>query len=386
MVTDYFGIDDLFSEDEKMTRKTVRDWVDKNFLPIIKNCFDEARFPIEVVPQLAQLGILGIKVNGYGCPGSSNIVYGVACQELERGDSGLRSFVSVTNSLVMYPIENFGSEEQKKFWLPELASGKKIGCFGLTEPEAGSDPRSMRTAAREDRGDYILNGNKMWITNGSIADIAIIWAKTKDGIRGFLVERGTPGFATQDIKDKYSLRASVTSELILDNVRVSRESLLPQTSGLKSPLMCLNEARYGIAWGALGAAIDCYETALAYSKQRIQFGKPIASFQLVQKKLVDMLTEITKGQVLALQLGRLKDRGEARHQQISMAKMDNVAQALKIARDARDLLGANGICIDYPVIRHMLNLESVYTYEGTHDIHLLSIGEDITGISAFGNK
>lgn len=383
MGTDFYLIEDSLLEDEKIIKEAVRDWVDKNYLPIVKKCFDEACFPREVVPQLAQLGLLGIKVKGFGCPGASNVVYGVVCQELERADSGLRSFVSVTNSLVMYPIETFGSEEQKNFWLPKLASGEKIGCFGLTEPEAGSDPGGMKTTAKKDGDGYILNGNKMWITNGSIADVAIVWAKTRGGIRGFLVEKGMEGFSAEEIKGKYSLRASVTSELILDNVKVPRENLLPLTKDLKAPLMCLNEARYSIVWGALGAAIDCYETALNYLKERVQFGRPLASNQLIQQKLAEMLTEITKGQLLALQVGRLKDSGKARYPQISMAKMNNVAQALKIARDARDLLGANGICIDYSIIRHMLNLESVYTYEGAHNIQLLIIGRDITGISAF---
>ncbi|MBI2450238.1 MAG: acyl-CoA dehydrogenase family protein [Candidatus Nealsonbacteria bacterium] len=386
MATDYYGINDSLSEDEKNIRDEVQKWVGKNYLPIIKDCFEKDRFPREIIPQLAQLGLLGIKTQGYGCPGASNMVYGLVCQELERGDSGLRSFVSVTNSLVMYPIETFGSEEQKNFWLPKLASGEKIGCFGLTEPDAGSDPASMKTTAKKDGENYILNGTKMWITNGSIADVAIVWAKTQKGIRGFLVEKGMEGFSAVDIKGKMSLRASVTSELILDNVAVPEKNMLPKAEGLKAILMCLNEARYGIAWGALGAAIECYEIALNYTKQRKQFGKPIASFQLVQKSLVEMLTEITKGQLLALQLGRLEDEGKERHQQISMAKMNNVYHALKIARDARDLLGANGIHLDHRIVRHMMNLEAVSTYEGTHNIHLLIIGKDITGISAFGNE
>lgn len=383
---DYYFVEGLLSDDEKMVQELVRDWITEKFSPIIKECFDKAKFPKDIIPQLAELGLLGIKVKAiYGGFEMSNVAYGLICQELERGDSGLRSFVSVTNSLVVYPIEAFGSEEQKKLWLPKLAKGEKIGCFGLTEPDAGSDPGSMRTVAKKDGASFIISGTKTWITNGSIADVAVIWAKTEEGIRGFLVEKGKKGFSAKKIPYKYSLRASVTSELVLDEVRVPAENMLAEAKGLKAPLMCLNEARYGIAWGALGAAIDCYETALNYTKNRKQFGRPLASFQLVQKKLVEMVTEITKGQLLVLRLGRLKDEGKASHQQISMAKMNNVAIALKIARDARDLLGANGICIDYPVIRHMLNLESVYTYEGTNNVHLLSVGEDITGISAFGN-
>ncbi len=381
---DYYRIEDLLFEEEKMVQKLTRDWITEKFLPIIKECFDKAKFPKDIIPQLAELGLLGIKVKSiYGGSEMSNVAYGLICQELERGDSGLRSFVSVTNSLVAYPIETFGSEEQKKLWLPKLAKGEKIGCFGLTEPDAGSDPGSMKTTAIKDGDSYVISGIKTWITNGSIADVAIIWAKTEEGIRGFLVEKGKKGFSSKKIPYKYSLRASVTSELVLDEARVPIENMLPEAKGLKAPLMCLNEARYGIAWGVLGAAVDCYEAALNYVKTRIQFGKPIASFQLVQQKLVEMVNEITKAQLLALRLGRLKDEGRARHQQISLAKMNNVAMALKIARDARDLLGANGICIDYSVIRHMLNLESVYTYEGTNSVHLLTVGEDITGISAF---
>ncbi len=381
---DYYRIEDLLSEEEKMVQKLTRDWITEKFLPIIKECFDKAKFPKDIIPQLAELGLLGIKVKSiYGGSEMSNVSYGLICQELERGDSGLRSFVSVTNSLVAYPIETFGSEEQKKLWLPKLAKGEKVGCFGLTEPDAGSDPGSMKTAARKDGDSYVISGVKTWITNGSIADVAVVWAKTEEGIRGFLVEKGKKGFSSKKIPYKYSLRASVTSELVLDEARVPIENMLPEAKGLKASLMCLNEARYGIAWGVLGAAVDCYETALNYTKNRIQFGKPIASFQLVQQKLVEMVNEITKAQLLVLRLGRLKDEGRARHQQISLAKMNNVAMALKIARDARDLLGANGICIDYPVIRHMLNLESVYTYEGTNSVHLLTVGEDITGISAF---
>ncbi len=384
MSTDFYMIGDLLSEEEKMVQKLTRGWIMENYLPIIKECFDKEKFPKDIILKLGQLGLLGIKIKSiYGGSEMNNVVYGLVCQELERGDSGLRSFVSVTNSLVMYPIETFGSEEQKNLWLPKLAKGEKIGCFGLTEPDAGSDPSSMKTTARKDGASYVISGVKTWITNGSIADIAVVWAKTEDGIRGFLVEKNRKGFSAKKIPYKYSLRASVTSELVLDEVKVPLENILPEANGLKEALMCLNEARYGIAWGALGAAIDCYETALNYAKNRIQFGKPLASFQLVQKKLVEMITEITKGQLLVLRLGRLKDEGRARHQQISMAKMNNVDAALKIARDARDLLGANGITIDYSIMRHLTNLESVSTYEGAHDVHLLVVGENITGISAF---
>jgi len=383
---DYYHTDDLLSVEERNVRDAIRRWVEKEYIPKIGSYFDEAYFDVELIPQLAELGVLGVKIEGYDCPGMSNVVYGLVCQELERGDSALRSFVSVQNSLVMYPIYTFGAEEQKARWLPALARGEKIGCFGMTEPDAGSDPQHMRTKAVRKGGDYVINGSKMWITNGELADVAVIWAQTEDGIRGFLVEKGMPGFQAFPIAWKYSLRASVTSGLALDDVRVPAENLLPGTDGIKSGLMSLNEARFGIAWGAVGAAMACYETALEYAKSRIQFETPIASFQLVQAKLVKMLTEITKAQLLSIQLGRLKDAGRARHTQVSMAKMNNVAEALKIARTARDILGANGITLDYHAIRHMLNLESVYTYEGTHDIHLLSIGRDITGHDAFAAK
>lgn len=380
---DYYCTDELLSVDERNVRNVIRRWVENEYLPKIPSYFDEAVFDVELVPKLAELGLLGIKIEGYGCAGMSNVDYGLVCQELERGDSGLRSFVSVQNSLVMYPIHTFGTEAQKERWLPALARGEKVGCFGMTEPDAGSDPAHMRTHAVQKGGDYVLNGSKMWITNGELADVAVIWAHTGQGIRGFLVEKGMPGFQAFPIPGKYSLRASVTSGLTLDDVRVPEENLLPGTDGIKSGLMCLNEARYGIAWGAVGAAMACYETALEYARSRIQFEAPIASFQLVQAKLVKMLTEITKAQLLNIQLGRLKDAGRARHTQVSMAKMNNVAEALKIARTARNILGANGITLDYHVIRHMLNLESVYTYEGTHDIHTLIIGCDITGHNAF---
>jgi glutaryl-CoA dehydrogenase len=382
--TDYYLCEDLLAKDEKQVRDQVRTWVESRYLPKAADYFEQGIFPVELIPEMAQLGLFGLKLKEYGGRGANNVAFGLACQELERGDSGLRSFVSVMNALVIYPIYSFGTVEQKERWLPELAGGRKIGCFGLTEPESGSDPRSIRSTAVNAAGGYILNGRKMWITNGSIADVAVVWAKTQDGqIRGFLVEKGMPGFSARLIERKFSLRASVTSVLNFDNVSVPEENLLPGTQGLKSALMCLNEARYGIAWGSVGAAAACYETALSYAKSRIQFQAPIASFQLVQKKLTLMLTEITKAQLLCIRLGRLKDEGRARHAQISMAKMNNAHEALKIARSARDILGANGISLGYPPIRHMLNLETVNTYEGTEDIHILSIGRDITGMDAF---
>jgi len=383
---DYYRCDDLLTEEERSVRETVRRWVERRYLPKVQDYFERGVFDTDLIPQLAELGLLGIKIEGYGGAGMNDGIYGVVCQELERGDSGLRSFVSVMNSLVMYPIFAFGSEEQKERWLPAMARGEKIGCFGLTEPNVGSDPSSIETHAVRKGGDYVIHGGKMWITNGELADVAVIWARAEEGIRGFLVEKGTPGFQAHPIPYKYSLRASVTSELTLDDVRVPAENILPGTDGLRSVLMCLNEARYGIAWGAVGAAMACYEVALEYAKSRIQFGVPIASFQMVQAKLVKMLAEITKAQLLCIQLGRLKEAGKAQHTQVSLAKMNNVAEALKIARTARDILGANGISLDYHIIRHMLNLESVYTYEGTHDIHILSVGRDITGLDAFSHK
>ena len=380
---DYYRTDELLTGDERTVRDTVRRWIENQYMPQVEEYFEQGIFDQNLIPQLAELGLLGIKIQGYGCPGMSNVDYGLVCQELERGDSGLRSFVSVQNSLVMYPIYTFGTEEQKERWLPALARGEKVGCFGLTEHDVGSDPAGMKTRAVRKDGDYVIHGSKMWITNGEIADLAVIWARTDEGIRGFLVEKGTPGFQAFDIARKYSHRASVTSGLMLDEVRVPAENLLPATDGLKSALMCLNEARFGIAWGAVGAAMACYEVALEYAKSRIQFEVPIASFQLVQRKLVKMLAEITKAQLLCLQLGRLKDEGQAKHTQISLAKMNNVSEALKIARTARNILGANGVALDYHVIRHMLNLEAVYTYEGTHDVHTLIVGRDITGLDAF---
>jgi len=338
---------------------------------------------MEIVPELARLGLFGMHLRGYGAAGMSNVMYGLACQELERGDSGLRSFVSVQGSLCMFPIHRYGSEEQKQTWLPKMAAGEVIGCFGLTEPEFGSNPAGMATRARRDGDDWIINGSKRWITNGNVAQLAIVWARTDQGIRGFLVEKGMKGFEAREIHHKLSMRASVTSELLLDDVRVPACNQLPEAQGLKAPLSCLNEARYGIVWGVLGAAIACYRSALEYAKARVQFDKPIAAYQLTQEKLVNMLTEITKGQLLALQLGRLKDEGKATATQISMGKLNNVREALKIAREARSILGANGISLEYPVMRHMNNLETVFTYEGTNEIHMLAIGEEITGQAAF---
>jgi len=382
--TDYYFCEDLLSPDEKQIRDEVGTWVDSRYLPKAADYFEQGIFPVELIPEIAQMGLLGFKMNQYGGRGKNNVSFGLVCQELERGDSGPRSFVSGMNSLVIYPIYTFGTDMQKQRWLPELVSGKKIGCFGLTEPEAGSDPQSMRTAAVKNGPGYVLNGRKMWITNGSIADVAVVWAKTRDGeICGFLVEKGMRGFSARPIERKFSMRASVTSVLNFDNVAVPEENLLPGAQGLKSALMCLNEARYGIAWGSVGSAVACYETALNYAKSRIQFQAPIASFQLVQRKLAMMLTEITKAQLMCIRLGRLKDEGRARHTQISMAKMNNAHEALKIARSARDILGANGISLGYAPIRHMLNLETVNTYEGTQDIHILAIGRDITGMDGF---
>ncbi len=381
--TDLYNIDHLLSEEERMVRDTVRQWVRERVMPIIGEHFEAGTFPREIIPEIGELGLLGMHLEGYGCAGSNAVSYGLACLELEAGDSGLRSFVSVQGSLAMYPIWAFGSEEQKQRWLPKMARGEVIGCFGLTEADHGSDPSGMRTNARRDGNSYILNGSKMWITNGGIADLAVVWAKTDDGVRGFLVERGTPGFSTSDIHHKLSLRASITSELHFDDCRIPAENMLPEVKGLRGPLSCLNEARFGISWGATGAARACYETALEYAKTRIQFNRPIAGFQLVQLKLANMATELVKAQLLALQLGRLKDEGLLHPVQVSIAKRNNVREALKTAREARSILGANGVTLEYPVSRHMNNLESVYTYEGTDDIHTLIIGQAITGENAF---
>lgn len=384
---DFIEFDSLLSEDERLVRDNTRKFIEENLIPIIEQCNREGRFPKELVKPFAELGFFGASLKGYGCAGMSNVEYGLVMQELERGDSGVRSFVSVQSALVMYPIYAFGSEEQKQKWLPALQKGEKIGCFGLTEPGFGSNPGGMKTRAKKSGNEYVLNGEKMWITSGTIADVAVIWAKVedeKDKVRGFIVETDRPGFSAQDVHGKWSLRASVTSGLALQDVRVPAANLLPKSDGLKSPLMCLNQARYGISWGAIGAAMACYDAALQYSQIRKQFrDQPIASHQLVQEKLVWMVSEITKAQLLALQVGRLKDQERAGHQHISMAKRNNVWMALECARMARDVLGANGIADDYPIMRHMMNLESVKTYEGTHDIHTLIIGSHITGNDAF---
>ena len=382
---DYYGIEDLLADDERMIRDTVRDWVESEFLPLVTEAHREGTFPTHLIPKLGEMGVFGATIKGYGCAGLNNVAYGLIMQELERGDSGLRSAASVQSGLVMYPIYAYGSDAQKEQWLPQLATGAKVGCFGLTEPDHGSDPGSMKTRAVKKGAEYVLNGTKLWITNGSIADVAVVWAKADDGeIHGFLVEKGTPGFSTIDIHGKFSMRASITSELAFQDCRIPAENILPNVKGLRGPLGCLSQARYGIAWGAVGAAMACYDWSLQYAQQRIQFGKPIAAFQLVQDKLVWMVTEITKAQLLVLQLGRLKDAGKVRPQHVSMAKMNNVQIALDTARKARDILGAAGIVDEHPIIRHMLNLETVNTYEGTHDIHKLIIGRDITGLDAFG--
>jgi len=384
---DFLGFDNLLSEDERLTRDTARQFIEDNLIPIIEECNREGRFPRELVPQMGQLGFFGANLHGYGCAGMSNVEYGLVMQEFERGDSGVRSFVSVQSALVMYPIFTFGSDEQKEYWLPQLATGEKLGCFGLTEPDFGSNPSGMRTRARKSGDEYVLNGEKMWITSGSIADVAVIWAKVDDEdgrVRGFLVETDRPGFSAYDVHGKWSLRASVTSGLSLEDVRVPARNLMPESGGLKSPLMCLNQARYGISWGAIGAAMSCYDTALQYSLLRKQFrDEPIASHQLVQEKLTWMISEISKAQLLSLHVGRLKDGGKVSHEHISMAKRNNVWMALECARMARDILGGNGITDDYPIMRHMMNLESVKTYEGTHDIHTLIIGQSVTGIPAY---
>ncbi|MFN0073885.1 MAG: acyl-CoA dehydrogenase family protein [Chloroflexota bacterium] len=376
----YFSVE--LSPEERLIQETVRSFCDSEVLPIIRPAFEEGRFPKELIPRMAELGLYGSTIPGYGA-GLSYTMYGLICQELERADSGLRSFVSVHSSLCMFPIHAFGSDEQKQRYLPSMVDGTLIGCFGLTEPDHGSDPGNMETRAVPDGDGWVLNGTKMWITNGSVAGVAVVWAQTPDGIRGFLVDTDRAGFSTHDIKDKLSLRASVTSELHFDEVRLPSTALLQGTRGLGSALRCLNEARFGIAWGAVGAAMACYESALAYAQVRTQFDRPIAGFQLTQEKLVDMLAEITQSQLLALQLGRLKDAGTVRPQQISLAKRTSVAMALRTARSARSILGANGISLEHPVFRHMVNLESVYTYEGTHEMHTLIVGQDITGLAAF---
>ncbi len=381
---DYFCVDSLLNEQELMVRQTARRFADERILPLIRDCFRDARFPTELIPELAELGFLGANLEGYGCAGMSNVEYGLVMQELERADSGIRSFVSVQGALVMFPILRYGSEEQKRKWLPRLQSGKAIGCFGLTEPDFGSNPAGMRTTARRDGDFWILNGEKTWITNGTMSDVALVWARAPEGIRGFLVERGTPGFTTSDIHGKWSMRASVTSSLSLVDCRVSECDRLPEAAGLKAPLSCLSQARFGIGWGVVGAAMDCYETARQYSIVRKQFDdRPIASHQLVQEKLAWMITEITKAQLLAVQAGRLKDQGRLEPAHISMLKRNNVAIALDCARLSRDLLGANGITDEYPIMRHLCNLETVKTYEGTDHIHALVIGEKVTGVAAY---
>jgi glutaryl-CoA dehydrogenase len=379
---DYYGLDELLTEDERIIRSSVRSFVEREAMPLIEACHAREEFPLALVPRMAELGIFGAHLKGYGCAGLSSVAYGLIMQELEAGDSGLRSMGSVQGSLAMYAIWRWGSEEQKQRWLPPMAAGRAIGCFGLTEPDHGSDPGGMETRARRDGNGWILSGTKRWITNGSIADVAVVWAKDGEVIRGYLVERGTPGYSTHDIKGKFSLRASITSELVLEDVRVPASSQLPGAEGLGGPFSCLNQARYGIVWGVLGSARTCYLTALRYGQERRQFDRPIAGYQLVQQKLVHMVTEITKGQLLAWRLGKLKDAGTMRPEQVSLAKRNNVGHALEIARLARDVLGANGIVNEYPVIRHMLNLETVNTYEGTYDMHTLIVGRDLTGLDA----
>ncbi|MCA9554188.1 MAG: acyl-CoA dehydrogenase family protein [Myxococcales bacterium] len=384
--TDLYNVDGLLDEDERLVRDNVARWVDDRFLPLVTEHYRAGTFPTELAPEMGEMGLLGTSLQGYGCPSMSGVIYGLAMEELERGDSGLRSFASVQGSLAMFPIWKFGSEAQKEKYLPKMAAGQLIGCFGLTEPDHGSDPGGMKTRAVKDGDEWVISGEKLWITNGSVADLAIVWAKTGEDastIRGFIVEKGTPGFSAYDVKGKFSLRASVTSGLVLEEVRVKDSQMLPEVQGLKGPLSCLNQARYGIAWGAVGAAIAVYRASLDYAKDRVQFGRPIAGFQLQQAKFADMISEIVKAQLLVLQLGRLKDAGKHTPVQVSLAKRNNVKMALEAARMAREILGANGIHDEYPVFRHMTNLESVYTYEGTHDIHTLILGKHVTGISAF---
>jgi glutaryl-CoA dehydrogenase len=380
---DFLALDRLLSDEERDIRDTVRAFVQREVVPNVGEWFEEATIPRQLARQIGKLGLLGMHLEGYGCAGASATAYGLACMELEAGDSGIRSLVSVQGSLAMYAIWRWGSEEQKQAWLPRMAEGEAIGCFGLTEPDAGSDPGAMRTRARRDGSDWVLHGQKMWITNGSIADVAVVWAHTDEGVRGFLVPKGTAGFTTQDIHRKLSLRASITSELLLDDVRLPADAVLPEVSSLKGPLSCLNEARYGIVWGAAGAARACYEAALEYSLERIQFDRPIASFQIQQQKLAQMVLEVNRATLLALHLGRMKDEGSLRPEHVSLGKLGNVNAALEVARSARQVLGANGVTLEYPVIRHMNNLESVVTYEGTADVHALVIGAAVTGIQAF---
>jgi glutaryl-CoA dehydrogenase len=380
---DYYDIESELNPQARLIRDTVRSFVEREFLPVVREHYRAGTFPLELIRTMGELGLFGANLSGYGLPGIDSTSYGLMMQELERGDSGLRSLVSVQGALVMYPILRYGSEEQKAHWLPRLASGEAIGCFGLTEPDHGSDPAGMITRAVRQGEEYLLSGVKMWITNGTIADVAVVWAKLDGEIRGFLVERGTPGFSSSEITGKLSLRASVTAELVLDEARVPKENLLPDATGLKCALSCLNQARYGIAWGALGAAMACFDEALTYSRERTMFGRPVAGFQLTQAKLADMVSSITQAQLLALQLSRLKESGRLRAEQVCLAKRNNVRMALEVARSARGILGANGISDEYQCMRHMCNLESVYTYEGTHEIHTLVIGKDLTGLDAF---
>jgi glutaryl-CoA dehydrogenase len=380
---DLYDIDPLLSDEERMVRQTVREFVDAELLPVIRQAWEDGKLPQSLVPKIAEMGLLGATLQDYGCAGMNSVAYGLCMQELERGDSGVRSFASVQSGLVMYPIHAFGSPAQKDRFLPKLQRAELIGCFGLTEPDFGSNPGGMKTRAEKKGDRWVLNGTKMWITNSPLAHLAVVWAKVDDQVHAFLVERGMKGFETPEIKGKLSLRASDTGEIVLRDCEVPEENRLPNTKGLKSALACLNQARYGIAWGAVGAAMGCYEEALDYAKQRVQFTKPIAGYQLVQRKLVEMVTEITKAQLLCLQLGRLKDAGKSTFVQVSVAKRNNVHHALEIARAARDILGGNGILNEYSAMRHMCNLESVYTYEGTHDIHTLIIGEHLTGLAAY---
>lgn len=380
---DFYDFESLLSEDERQVRDAVAKFVDDRVLPIIAECFEKEVFPKEIIPEMAELGLFGPTFQDYGCAGLNNVAYGLIMQELERGDSGIRSFASVQSGLVMFPIHTYGSDEQKQRWLPDMAKAKAIGCFGLTEPDGGSDPGTMKTHAKKDGSDWVLNGAKMWITNGTISDVAVVWAETDHGIRGFLVEKGTPGYTSRDIPHKFSLRASVTSELFFDNCRIPAENLLPKAEGLRAPLSCLTQARYGIAWGGVGAGIACYRESLEFAKQRVLFGSPLAHKQTIQIRLANMLRQITTGQLLALQLGRLKDAGKMHHAQVSLAKWNNVRLGMDIARDARDLLGAGGVSVECSPIRHMLNLESVITYEGTETIHQLIVGREIGGEQAF---
>jgi glutaryl-CoA dehydrogenase len=380
---DFLGLDDLLDDEERLLRDTVRSFVADRVLPDIAEWFEAGVFPVEMAKEMGALGLLGMHLDGYGCAGTSAVSYGLACLELEAGDSGFRSFVSVQGSLAMFPIHAYGSEEQKQEWLPPMAAGEAVGCFGLTEPDSGSDPSSMRTRARRDGSDWVIDGTKMWITNGGLAHVAVVWAQTDDGVRGFVVPTDTPGFQANDIHRKLSLRASVTSELVLTDCRLPASAVLPGVAGMRGPLSCLSEARFGIVFGAVGAARACYEAALDYATERQQFGRPIAGFQLVQRKLVEMLVAVNRAALVALHLGRRKDRGEITPAQVSFGKFDNVRQALDVAREARNVLGANGITLEYPVIRHMNNLESVFTYEGTNEIHTLVLGQAITGQPAF---